>query len=290
MGSSGFRFSGYRQKQCRFAQVYPGSFAVLPLLLHNSHCLFVILLHCPQQPHSTSCTQHPMPLSLLFLQAECWTPEWCHLSFLRLLFASPLPPILQWCTWRQCRWFSHTLLLFQCIFTFWFCCLLTLWVGQVIPCKIWLCSSVCSGTWTMVNDIFPVSEGRYKDLPATLSIHCNRVHQWTIHLYILHFISPACSALSLSYCFFKGPRNGYTHGVLSVSTSAILACYPLAWLVSVLVLFLTPLFSLMATLFHGLIELTFKDKPRFVGLAISLISVYWGLTLLILGSCFTATE
>ena len=97
-------------------------------------------------------------------------------------------------------------------------------------------------------------------------------------------------SLGLNDQFFTGPSNGYTRGVLSISTSTTLACHPLAWLISVLVLFLTPLFSLAATLFHGPTKLAFGGDLQFVGVAISLISVYWGLTFLVLGLHFVIAE
>lgn len=55
-------------------------------------------------------------------------------------------------------------------------------------------------------------------------------------------------------------------------------------------LFLTPLFSLAATLFHGPTKLAFGGDLQFVGVAISLISVYWGLIFLILGLHFVIAE
>lgn len=96
--------------------------------------------------------------------------------------------------------------------------------------------------------------------------------------------------LSLRYFLSLGPSNGHTRGVLSVSTSATLACRPLAWFLSVLVLFLSPFSLLVATLLYNPTALAFKHDPRSVGMAISLISAYWGLTLLTLGSCSTKSN
>jgi hypothetical protein len=97
-------------------------------------------------------------------------------------------------------------------------------------------------------------------------------------------VFPVCFTGVKSHLFL-GPRNGHTRGVLSRSTSATLACRPLAWLISVFTLFLFPSRSLMAVLFFNPIELTFGEDRQSVGVAISLISIYLGLALLVFGTC-----
>ena len=89
---------------------------------------------------------------------------------------------------------------------------------------------------------------------------------------------------------FPGPRNGHTRGVLSVSTSATLAHRPFTWFILTLVLFLFPSLLLASTLSYDPAVLAFECDPQSSGVAISLISVYWGLTLLVLGSRFSNTE
>lgn len=82
---------------------------------------------------------------------------------------------------------------------------------------------------------------------------------------------------------FSGPRKGRTHSILSVSTSATIGHRFLPWFTSTLVLFLSPLFLLGFTVSRGLTLPFCEHDPQSVGLGISLVSVYWGLTLLMLG-------
>ena len=76
-----------------------------------------------------------------------------------------------------------------------------------------------------------------------------------------------------------------TRGVLSVSTSATIGCRFPAWFTSSLILFLSPLFLLAATV-SRCSALQFPNHDlQSVGLGMGLICGYWGFTLLMLGTC-----
>ena len=115
----------------------------------------------------------------------------------------------------------------------------------------------------------------------------------------MKFVDELCTRMSFSLLFagaqalpfLLGPSNGHTRGVLSISTSATLACRFLAWVISVLALFLFPPSLLLE--WHSFtvqLELASRGDRHLVGVAMGLISVHWGLTLLILGSCLTSVE
>ena len=105
--------------------------------------------------------------------------------------------------------------------------------------------------------------------------------------------SPVCMFLdALDLCTnsqllsFSGWHNGHACGLLSVSTSATLAHRPLAWLTSVLDLFLFPSLMFGVLVSKNPTELVIEHNAPSVGMGICLISIYWGLTLLVLGTHF----
>ena len=82
---------------------------------------------------------------------------------------------------------------------------------------------------------------------------------------------------------FLGRNKGCTCGVLSLSTSAMIGHRFLGWFTSCLVVLFSPLFLLGVLVSFTLSLPFFGNSPQSVGLGISLISVYWSLTLLALG-------
>jgi hypothetical protein len=82
---------------------------------------------------------------------------------------------------------------------------------------------------------------------------------------------------------FLGAKKGNARGVLSVSTSATIGHRFLEWFTCSVALFLSPLFFLGAMVSHGLAPLALEHNPQSIGLGIGLISMYWSLTLLVLG-------
>lgn len=89
---------------------------------------------------------------------------------------------------------------------------------------------------------------------------------------------------------FSGPGKSRTRGVLSASTSATLGHRFPAWFISGLLLFISPLFLLGVAAARGLVPQFPVCDPQSVGLGIGLVFVYWGLTLLMLGTCFVDVE
>jgi len=82
---------------------------------------------------------------------------------------------------------------------------------------------------------------------------------------------------------FSGRGRGHTQNTLSPSTSVTVGRRFLAWFTSTLILSLSPLFLLGLVASHNPVLQFFEHDPQLVGLGLSLVSVYWGLTLLVLG-------
>ena len=88
-----------------------------------------------------------------------------------------------------------------------------------------------------------------------------------------------------------GPSNGHTRGVLSISTSSALACHFLAWFTSSIGLFLLPLLLLgIAVSRCNTTQLVIGHDPKMVGLGVSLVSIYWGIAVLVLGTHSVYTQ
>lgn len=126
---------------------------------------------------------------------------------------------------------------------------------------------------------------QYKNLPVTLSDPRNAACRQPVYPCVSDFLFYVETDLA-----FLGPGKGRTHSVLSVSTSATLGHRFPAWFTSGLIFFLSPLFLLVVAVSRSSALQYFDHDPQSVGLGISLVSGYWGLTLLVLGMCHVDTS